>query len=99
MRPEVAALVALGPLPSEDVDAEVIQRHQDALEAIARPVSDEEARAVVDLFGPDECYELAWVLLHLIETAPGWPLTECLRPGTNEWVDRLIASARRANLM
>jgi phage-related protein len=30
-------------------------------------VSDEEARSLVRLFGLDECYSLAWTLVHLLE--------------------------------
>ncbi|MDB6032726.1 MAG: hypothetical protein JWM16_3064, partial [Verrucomicrobiales bacterium] len=34
--------------------------------------------ALVKVFGPDDYYGLAWSLLHLIESAPGWPLADCL---------------------
>ncbi|MDX2851185.1 hypothetical protein [Actinacidiphila glaucinigra] len=33
-------------------------------------MTDEEAHALAGCFGDDECFGVAWVLLHLIETAP-----------------------------
>lgn len=51
---------------------------------IEEPVTDDEAKALCRLFGPDELYGLSWQIVHLIESAPGWPLAECLQ-GTGEW--------------
>lgn len=59
------------------------------------PVTNEEARVLVTLFGPDECYGLAWTLVHLIETAPGWPIADCLGGTGNEWIQRLRLRATR----
>lgn len=90
MRPEVSHLATLGPLPAEQFSLpEIIARHQAALESISRPVSDEEARTMVSLFGQDSCFGLAWSLLHLIETSPNWPLSDLLSNCSNEWVLRL----------
>lgn len=90
MRPEVSYLATLGPLPAErGALPEIIARHQAALQSISRPVSDEEARAMVPLFGQDSCFGLAWSLLHLIETSPNWPLADVLSNCNNEWVARL----------
>jgi hypothetical protein len=75
MRREVQAFVAGGPLPDRDADGEEIDRRCDQLEAIAKPVTGEEARALVACFGPDDCYGVAWTLLHLIETGPNPVLT------------------------
>lgn len=47
------------------------------------------ARALVQLFGPDDCFGLAWSLLHLIETLPGWPSEDTLKGLHGEWIDRL----------
>jgi hypothetical protein len=49
----------------------------------------------VHLFGPDDCYGVAWTLLHLIESAPGWPLHDCLQDIRNEWTERLRLRAER----
>lgn len=79
MHEQVQTLLALGSLPAEDfADPERVARHQQALHAIERPVTDEEARELLKLFGPDGCFGLAWSLLHLIETAPGWPLKDAM---------------------
>ena len=74
VRKEVAELLSMGPLPASDVATEEdLNRREAALKAISRPVSDEEALVLMSAFGTDECFGLAWTLLHLIETAPGKP--------------------------
>jgi hypothetical protein len=89
MRPEVLGLIALGSLPQEQgALPEQIAKYQAALQSVVAPLSDEEARAMSVLFGDDGCFGLAWSLLHLLETAPGWPLTDALN-NTNEWIVRL----------
>ncbi|MFF2432516.1 hypothetical protein [Streptomyces mirabilis] len=75
IRPEVADFTALGKLPSEDGEPdealeEAVERAGALLGLIERPLTDEEAHALADCFGDDECFGVAWVLLHLIETAP-----------------------------
>jgi hypothetical protein len=86
VRMEVLELQRLGPLPSEG-DAEVahLEKVEELYRAIARPLTDDEARILVKLFGPDGCYGIAYSFVHLIETAPGWPLKECLQQLNNEW--------------
>jgi hypothetical protein len=86
VRTEVQELQKLGPLPSED-EAEVpqLERIEELYRAIARPITDDEARILVELFGPDGCYGVAFSFIHLIETAPGWPLKDCLEQLNNEW--------------
>src|SRR5215831_13490779 len=95
MQTAVVELTKLGPLPrSADAKPKIVERWQNLLAAVRTPVSDDEARALVRHFGPDDCFGLAWTLLHLIETAPSWPLPDCLaRPG-NEWIDLLRKRAR-----
>ncbi len=108
MRPMIAELVRLGPLPREDrAEVEHLNRFSEILEDIIqdakqRPLTDEEAKALVGLFGPDECFGGAWTLLHLIEKAPGWPIEECLQDTSKEWVARLkrrVENARRYDEM
>lgn len=93
MQPAIRQLLTLGPFPSDD-DAEVDQLELiDALiKQINSPISDNEALALMKLFGPDDLYGLAWSLLHLIETAPNWPprdVLDAIEAGSNEWIDRL----------
>lgn len=75
LRPEVARLLDMGPLPDSATAATDSTRLEDyqRLDGIRKPVSDEEAWALAALFGPDDCFGLAWSVVHLIESAPGWP--------------------------
>jgi hypothetical protein len=94
MRKAIAKLASLGPLPSEEdaIEPDLSQR-SDLLLSIQKPVTDDEAEALVRLFGPDGCYGLAWTLVHLIESAPSWPIIESLR-GDGEWIQLLRYRAR-----
>jgi len=95
MQPAISALLALGPLPG-GAAATVPMMHvfEEQLSKIQIPVTDEEACALVKLFGPDDCFGLAWTLLHLIETAPGWPVDGALNGLQGEWIDRLRERAK-----
>ncbi len=96
MRQEVIELSKLGPLPpSDDADVALLKKFEELAGVIQEPVTDEEARVLVRIFGPDECFGLAWTLVHLIETAPGWPLVDCLQDTEHEWVRRLRDRAIR----
>ena len=105
MRREVIQLKELGPLPScqsvlADPNGEaLVKKYQDLIEAIAPPVTDAEARVLVGTFGPDECFELEWRLIRLIETAPNWPLRDCLMNSGNDWIALLkqrVENARQS---
>jgi hypothetical protein len=48
----------------------------------------------VGLFGPDDCFGLEWSLVGLVETAPGWPLADCLENTDNEWIQGLEAASK-----
>ncbi|MFF2024399.1 hypothetical protein ACFVW2_21670 [Streptomyces sp. NPDC058171] len=86
MRPKVQAFVAAGPLPEWDADEEEIDHRVNQLEAISTPVTPDEAQALAACFGPDDCYGVAWSLLHLIETGPGpLPTITPPRPDTDDW--------------
>lgn len=98
MRKEVQELVRMGPLPDCDTAyEEQLKVYENLLSRVSPPISDEEARSFVRLFGPDECYGLAWTLLHLIESAPGWPLQDCFKDKSNEWTERLRLRAERGS--
>jgi hypothetical protein len=64
---------------------------QKSLQKVKPPLSDEEAEALVGLFpdSEDECFGLAWSMIHLVETAPHWPLKQCLSDKTNPWIANL----------
>ena len=90
MRMEVDKLLKLGPLPSVELaDEKKLNEYEELIKKISEPLTDEEACALTSLFGADDCFGLAWSLLHLIETAPGWPVAECLHNTSNEWISRL----------
>lgn len=90
MQTAIQQLVDLGQLPrSSAATVPVVQAFEQQLSKVQAPISDDEARALVKLFGPDDCFGLAWTLLHLIESAPGWPLKDVLDSSAGEWVECL----------
>lgn len=92
----VHRLTQLGPLPSSDTaDEAELTVYEELLAQLTKPISDEDAKALITLFGPDDCFGLAWSLVHLIESSPGWPLMECLNDPKNEWIARLRETALR----
>jgi hypothetical protein len=87
IRKEIECMVALGRFPSEDdADSDLVRKYEELYKAIKRPITDDEARALIKLFGSDGYFGLASSLVHLIETAPGWPLKDCLNDLDNEWI-------------
>lgn len=100
IRPEVQELSRIGPLPSESgAIPSVIQKYQDLIEAIQKPITDDEARELVKVFGDDGCFGLASTLMHLIETSPGWPLRDSLKNLNNEWIAELRQRSIRGGRM
>jgi len=93
----VQKLMQLGSLPSsESADQKSLMAFQELLDQLTRPVSDEDAKGLMTLFGPDESFGLAWTLIHLIESSPGWPIMDCLNDPQNEWIARLRDRALRS---
>jgi hypothetical protein len=91
MQQAVTELVKLGPLPASDkADVNVLEEYARLLDSISKPVTDEEARTLVTIFGPDDCYGLVWTLIDLVESAPGWPLADLSSFGGNYWVQKLL---------
>lgn len=94
IRDQVREFVRLGcPLPSEQDNTEegdeAFDEMERALHAIEKPVTDEEARLLVTCFGDDDCFGLAWTLLHLVESAPS-PVVNSRPPDdANAWISRL----------
>lgn len=95
MQVSIRNLADLGRLPSADeVDPSFLEKFQGLLSTIQRPVTDQEAQTLVGLLGPDDCYGLAWTLVHIIEEAPGWPLSEAISKANGEWSEVLAARAK-----
>jgi hypothetical protein len=95
LRPSVAELVALGRMPTDQqADAEPVKA--DRWEAVvgelyaAGDVTDAEAAALVQLLPEDDSdsYGVAWTLVHVIESAPGWPV-QALSQADGPWADVL----------
>ncbi len=67
VREQVSKLSELGPFPSSaGASPDQVLKYQPLIEQIARPLEDDEAKALLDLFGPDDFFGLAWTVLHLI---------------------------------
>jgi len=102
MRPEVIELEKLGPLPSDESvltnpnGEALVNKYGDLILAIKPPVTDAEARVLVSILGPGDCFEVEWTLIHLIETAPNWPLLDCLVNSDNEWIALLKQRLKNA---
>jgi hypothetical protein len=101
MRQEVIELGKLGPLPSSvavlrDNLGGLIFQYEKLIISIKKPVTDEEAIVLTGIFGPDDGYGLAWILLGLIESAPGWPLWDTLQDSDNEWIELLRQRLKNA---
>jgi hypothetical protein len=90
MRREVRDLIKLGSMPSEvTADLKTVEKYERLLHRIQPPLTNIEAESLASLFGPDSFYGLAWTLVSLIESAPGWPGRVSLPDSENEWVELL----------
>ena len=90
MQEAIRTLVSLGPLPaSSQADVDHLRRVESALADVHTPLKESEAKALLTVFGPDDCFGLAWSFVHLIETAPD--LSEVLASAapSNEWTKLL----------
>ena len=97
MRTPVMSLASLGRLPEEGSAAEAqLQAFEAALKAIEPPITDEEAASLLQVLPStgQSCFGLAWSVLHLIETAPGWPIKEAMLHRSNPWVNSMLERAR-----
>lgn len=102
MRHQVIELAKLGPLPSSDVAVresldQLVDNYARLIGAVEKPISDDEARVLVRILGPDDCFGLMWALIQLIETAPGWPLADCIETVHSEGVRLLKVRAENAS--
>lgn len=100
VRDEIRAIAALGVMPADlDADVATVERWGQAVDAIKRPVTDDEAIVLMNAL-PREgytCFGLAWSLLHACETAPGYDSALVLRSTvTGDWRERLLARLRNA---
>ncbi len=104
MQQGIIELSRLGPMPPS---AKVIREHLDELVISTRRPSrrlrsqlrTRKRKPWLRVFGPDDFFGAAWTLVNLIESAPGWPLRDCLENTDNEWIRTLKRSARNSGLL
>jgi hypothetical protein len=53
---------------------------------------------LIDYFGIDNCYGLAWTLMHLVETAPTFRISVEPPTGTNSQIARPVETRCQASL-
>ena len=97
MRKQIEKLVEFGALPTESASVAEVARCQSLIESIAPPISLQEAVALVGILGSDDCFGLAWSIVHLIESAPGWGI-EHIPPGSGFFLKTLRTRANNAQL-
>ena len=95
MHSEFQNLLSLGPLPPESASASEIELRQTLIQRIDPPVSLPEAVALAGILGPDDCFGLAWTVVHLIESAPGWSAAH-VPTGQSPFLPTLIARSNNA---
>lgn len=97
MRSSIAQLARLGRLPSEALaTAPELRAFETALQATEGPLTDEEALALLGTLPSSEqsCFGMAWTVLHLIESAPGWPLRQAASLLPNPWIAKMLERTR-----
>lgn len=89
MREAVIAFAAPGPFPSEQG---LFGRRRGVVSQRLGPSLDRSKMKTL-ASGPkflnDDCFGAAWSLLHLIETAPGWPLQDAIAQAHPCWAEAL----------
>lgn len=87
LRKPVADLLALGSMPaSEDTDVSTVAEFERKILALQTPLTTEEARALLPVFGTDDYFGLAWSLLTRVETAPDPVVPANPADNANWWV-------------
>lgn len=105
MRKEVIELGKLGPLPDfqsildNPEGTHLLTMYGGLIASMQRPVTDVEARVLVGIPGPGDCFEVEWALIPLIETAPAWPLADRLVNTDNQWVAYLKQRVENSRLL
>jgi hypothetical protein len=97
VRPEIARVTALAPLPDEeDCPDDLIMEMDAAFRAMPMQVTNEEALALLDVLAtpdPSSFYSAMWTIVHAVESAPDWPRPQ-LWPRVGPWLERLRVRAR-----
>jgi hypothetical protein len=90
MRKEIRELIKLGPFPSEaSVSPEAVDQYSELIDSISPPVSLDEARSLLTLFGTDTFFGLPYSLVHLIESCPDWSSEALVNINDGFWISIL----------
>lgn len=97
MRQAISDLVEMGQFPHElDTSEEDLARREALVLKLEPPATEEEARALLVLLGEDSLFGLAWSLVSMIESAPGWPYWDELANTSEPWRSTLRQAAINA---
>ena len=101
VRGVVATLAALGPLPTETeafTAAPDLDRWEELMGRVSQPLTDEEAYLLAACFPSDDsdAFGAAWTLVHLLESAPGWPAASALERAPRYWREVLLTRLRNS---
>lgn len=104
IRPSVAELVQLGPMPTDDEATNQPVRAARWEQLVGElysegNVTDEEAACLVELFPGDDSdsFGVAWTLVHVIESSPSWPDVAALARANGPWADLLRQRVDRSS--
>jgi hypothetical protein len=87
LRKPVTDLVALGSMPASRGYGGIRGRRVRTEDpGTSTPLTTDEARALLPVFGTDDYFGLAWTLLHRVETAPDPVVAEEPDTNANWWV-------------
>ena len=90
MREEVAKLIQLEPFPHEtSATPEIVDQYAELIDIISPPVSLDEAKSLLTLFGTDTFFGAAWSSVHLIESCPEWSAEALANVEDNIWITML----------
>jgi hypothetical protein len=94
VRSQVVELAARGPLPHElDIADDDLAERSALLASIDPPLSEAESAALLRVLGSDDCFGLAWTVVSLLESTPGWPAESLTWDVDNPWHQRLLRRA------
>ena len=98
IRPELTALRDFGvSLSASRLDDEKLAKAEMLLNSLDEQevLNADELAILVSLFGEDDCYGLAWTMIHIIEKSPMWLPSEFPLITGNRWHNLLLERASR----
>ena len=87
MQLAIQQLRDLGKLPRSSIATSTeLEKYESLIAKITLPLDNEDALVLIGLLGPDDCFGLAWTIIHLVETAPDWPIDQRFEGLDAYWV-------------